>query len=81
MTVMYASAEKQVYQQMTTFSFLFDRYILMCVFQGRFVAKTVESVSRTAGRVMVWVIAMTTLTKATAVSMQLFVVSEQNSLL
>ena len=38
MTVMYASAEKQVYQQMTTFSFLFDRYILMC-FPGTFRCK------------------------------------------
>ena len=72
-------SNKQVFWQLITISLIFDRY--MCVFQGHFVAKTVESVLGTAWRVMVWVIAMTTLTKATAVSMQLFVVSEQNSLL
>ena len=37
-------------------------------FQGRSVAKTVQSVSRTTGSVMAWVTAMICLTRATVVS-------------
>ena len=54
------------YVRVAGYSFSYVCYY--ACFQGRSVAKTVPSVSRTAGSAMAWVTAMICLTRATAVS-------------
>ena len=54
------------YVRVAGYSFTYVCYY--ACFQGRSVAKTVPSVSRTTGSVMAWVTAMICLTRATAVS-------------